>query len=61
MLSLKKPRKLGFCFCAGGSPAASSFIFLAQNKGTKQKGTPCRGPSDSLALLAKPGGGLNSG
>ena len=41
---------------AGGSPAAGSFLLLAQKKGTKEKGPPSAAPSGYPALLAKPGG-----
>jgi hypothetical protein len=41
---------------AGGCPAASYFLLLAQKKVTKQKDTPHHAPSEFLALLAKPGG-----
>jgi hypothetical protein len=33
---------------------------LAQEQVTEEKGTPRHGPADFPALLAKPGGGLNS-
>lgn len=60
-VEVKKPRKLGFLFVsARGSLAASFFLFLAQKKETKEKGTPLHGPSGFPALLAKPGVGLNS-
>jgi len=35
---------------AGGSPAASDFLLFAQEKVTKEKGTPLRWPSASLSL-----------
>jgi len=33
---------------------------FGQQKVTKEKAAPCRAPSGFPALLAKPGGGLNS-
>jgi hypothetical protein len=45
----------GKCSLAGGSPAAGSFLLLAQKKGAKEKGTPFAGLRLPVAARLNPG------
>ena len=58
--SREKPAIAGFFIVCRGLPGGKFLSFYGKKKGAKENSAPYRIASQSPALLAKPGGGLNS-